>query len=193
MREDDDPAELVDIDEEEFRTAYRTTVEAMIASSDWYYIDGIYKGTLVGIDYATAQFHKVTGRRHLALGRSTYYDRFMQVRARAVGHPVYQSDYMVWVRPEDPYRSLLFYIQTAEIIDFSLEGVSPEHVRQAAQHGRLAANRRDLGSPYMTTWEINQVLYGPYHDKTTWHIPKRIDRAPYVEAFNRAGVDAAIV
>jgi len=192
LREDDDPVELVDIEEEEFRATYRSIVEAMIASSDWYHIDGIFKGSLVGIDYPAARFLKITGPKHLGLGRSTYYDRFMQIRARAVGHPVYQSDYMVWIRPEDPYRSLLYYIETAEAIDFNLEGVSPEHVRQAAQHGRLAVDRRDLRSPYMTTWEINQVLYGPYHDKTTWHIPERIDRAPYVEAFNRAGVETII-
>jgi len=191
--DDDDPVELVELEEEAFLSSYRSTVEKMIETSDWYYVDGIFKGSLSGIDFRTARIRKVTGHKHLALGRSTYYDRFMRVRAEACGHKVYQSDYMVWIRATDPYRSLMYYIETAELIDFSLEGVSPDDVRIAAAHGRAAVDRRDLGSPYMTTWELNRILYSPYHEKTAWHLPKPIERAPYLDAFARAGIEAHLV
>ncbi len=147
---------------------------------------------MANVDFGKASVHKVTGPKHLSLGRSTYYDQFVRIRAEATGHPVYQSDYMVWIRPADPYASLLYYIQTAEHIDFNLEGISLEELQLAAEHGKPAADRRELGTQYMTTWEINQVLCGPRHSITVWHVPAGAEPALYAAALRLAGVEPKI-
>lgn len=60
---------------------------------------------------------------------------------------------MAWIDPGDPYRSLLWYIDSAESIDFSLEGIPAEDLRRAAaEAGGLKDNRRELGLPFMTLW-----------------------------------------
>jgi hypothetical protein len=101
----------------------------------------------------------VVTAKHLGLGRSDYYDRFLREMSAAAGHPVHQSDYMMWIKPTDPYVSLNFYIDTAESIEFSLEGISCDDIRKALKPGRRATDRREIDSRYMTLWEINQVVF----------------------------------
>jgi len=66
------------------------------------------------------------------------------------GHQVHQSDYMVWIEPSNPYSSLNFYIDTAEKIEFSLEGISGPDLYRAVQTGKRVQDRRELDSRYMT-------------------------------------------
>jgi hypothetical protein len=52
-------------------------------------------------------------------------------------------------------------------IDFSLQRISKEDLHRATTLAlRPALDRRDLGMPYMTSWESNQVYWGGYLSKT---------------------------
>jgi hypothetical protein len=163
-------ADLIDIDREEFTARYQAVVTRMLDTGVWYRLRGSYKGFLGDVDLSAAEFEELPPPRHVGLGRSDFYDAFLEVLSARFGHPVYQSDYLLWVDPGNPYRSLLYYIETAERIDFNLQGISPENLRQVMRHGRLAEDRRELGTPYMTLWEINRILFSDNVEKTWWHV-----------------------
>lgn len=112
----------------------------------------------------------VTGPRYLAIGRSTYYIPFLQRLAFELGTPVYQSDYMEWLKPLHPEESLAFYLRTAERIDVNLEGVSPDDLTEATIGiGRRVDERFELPRPFMTSWEINQLYYTDLVIPVFWH------------------------
>jgi len=160
---------LVDLDEEIFSQTYKDVTQRMRKNQDWYYLTGLYKGSLTD-NFKNTQFTEVISEKHLGLGRSTFYDSFLQQMSEYFGHRVHQSDYMVWVEPSNPYTSLNFYIDTAEKIEICLEGISGPDLRQASQIGKRVQDRRELDSRYMTLWEINQLLFSDAKHKTTWHL-----------------------
>lgn len=113
---------------------------------------------------------RIDGPKYLAIGRSTYYVPFLQRLAVELGTPVYQSDFMEWIDPAHPEVSLMYYLQTAERIDVNLEGVSPADVRAATVvAGRPGVDRRDVGLPFMTSWEINQLYWSNPNVPVFWH------------------------
>lgn len=173
--EDSEYAELIDIDEERFRAEYGRVVRLMKTEARWYRLRGCYKGSIREIDYAHTRFEELPPPKHLGLGRSSYYDVFLEYLSRRVGHPVYQSDYMVWIDPASPYKSLNFYIETAEHIDFNLQGLDCSGLERAVHYGSRAESRGELGTRYMTIWELNQVVYSLKRGKTVWHVTPDLD------------------
>ena len=167
--DDESEGELIDINKEEFDNRYSTVTIDMRENGSWYYLEGLYKGT-GNPDYANADFIKITSAKYLALGRSKFYDNFIDYLDNKYNKKYFQSDYMVWIKPEDPYSSLLFYIDTAETIHFSLEGISIDDLLFSVSIGKRVSNRRELGKNFMTLWEINQILFSDYKNKTVWHI-----------------------
>ena len=159
--EEDEPTELEDLPDDAETCAGRTLrgrgkermVAEMRATGAWY---------LAG--------QRIDGPKYLAIGRSTYYIAFLQRLAVELGDPVYQSDFMEWIDPSHPEVSLMYYLQTAERIDVNLEGVSPADVRAATvDAGRCTVDRRDLGLPFMTSWEINQLYWHTPRIPVFWH------------------------
>ena len=53
--------------------------------------------------------------RHVGLGRSDSYDAFLEVMSERLGNEVYQSDYLVWIDPGNPYESLHYYIVSGNL------------------------------------------------------------------------------
>jgi hypothetical protein len=180
---EEDYAELIDLDEEEFRAEYGRIVETMITEARWYRIRGSYKGSLRGIDFSRATFEELPPPKHLALGRSSYYDAFIDYLSRKCGQQVYQSDYMVWIDPANPYKSLNFYVETAERIDFNLKGLGYSDIKRAVHFGGRAESRRELETGYMTVWELNQVVYSLRREKTAWHVTPELDIEKVRSAF----------
>jgi hypothetical protein len=163
-------AELIDVEEESFLLRYQDMVEQMKVDGKWFRARGVYKGSLLAMNHYDTEFEEISTKRHLAIGRSTYYDEFINARSRALHYEVFQSDYLVWINPRDPYESLLYYINTAECIDVNLQGVPGESIALAVEHRTAAASRRILKSPFMTVWEINQILFSPNLNKTMWFV-----------------------
>ncbi len=159
----------------EYPPGYSRTVEQMISDKVWYGLKGMYKGRFDRAENRGAGFQLLPLPRHVGLGRSTFYDIFLEDLSRVFGHPVYQGDYLVWVDPFDPYVSLGYYIDTAERIEFSLRGIPVDDVHGVVQFGKLASGRSELGTPYMTLWEINQILFSENVDKTWWHVAPEQD------------------
>lgn len=186
MRTDDDfpEGELIDLDEEAFRKRYAQVVAEMSRYRKWFELRGSYKGT-VGIDYRDCSFQEITTPKYLALGRSSHYDEFLELLSARYGFPVRQSDYMVWIEPSNPYKSLSYYIETAEHIDFSLEGLTTEDVRKALDIGRKAGSRRELNTRFMTLWELNQIWFSANRKKTIWHVPADGDFGAYAGYLRR--------
>jgi acetoin utilization deacetylase AcuC-like enzyme len=180
----DDPADLVDIDEEAAREALGRVRDDMLATGTWYESIGGYKGSYSGTEALV--FNRVEGRRLLALGRSDFYDGFIERLERACGERVYQSDYMAWIDSGDPYASLLWYIESAERIDLSLEGIGASDLRLAAIDAiGPARDRHGLGVRFMTSWEINRIFWGPALKKTRWHLMGSMSRDDAWEALGR--------
>jgi len=169
MSDEEEYSELFDIDVEAFRAEYSRIVETMIRERAWYRLNGSYKGEL-SITQSNCQFEQIKGRKTLVLGRSSFYDRFMSDLLIKDGIESFQSDYLLWIEPSDPYRSLLFYIDTAERIHFNIEGLGVDDIRQAVVFNRAAEDRSDLQNAYMTIWEMNRVLYSSSLEKTLWHV-----------------------
>jgi NAD-dependent deacetylase len=169
MPEADEPIEMEDIDEARSREAWADARADMLSTGRWYEAPGSFKGVRIG-DRAP-EYRPVEGPRLLALGRSDNYVDFIERMSREGRGRYYQSDFMVWIDPSDAYTSLLWYIDSAERIDVSLEGIGVEDLRAATSgsEGR-APSRRQLGIRYMTSWEMNQLWWGPALDRTWWHI-----------------------
>ena len=145
--------ELEDIETLEARERHLRIKADMEATGSWY-----MKG------------QKIEDPKYLALGRSSYYVAFMARLSKQLGTPVYQSDFMDWIDPAHPDVSLLYFIKTAERIDISLEGITPEQLRAATSDASGAAeNRSQTRFPYMTSWEMNQVYHGGFLNKAYWH------------------------
>jgi ADP-ribosylglycohydrolase len=165
----DAPAELLDLDEEERQEGWEATRADMLESSSWYEAWGWFKGQPT--HDASPSFVKIEGRKLLALGRSDFYLSFIEALARESGERFYQSDFMAWLEPGDPYESLMYFIATADRIDFSLEGIGLEELRLATSgSGGRKRSRRELGSRYMSSWEANQIYWGDELEKTWWHL-----------------------
>lgn len=167
--------ELVDIDEENFHIRYNQVVNEMKIMNTWYSLDGMFKGRYKG-NFFDYKFKKIKSKKCLGLGRSTFYDLFLEELESRFSTPFFQSDYMVWVNPSNPYPSLFFFIHTSDVIHFSLEGVNLEDIKKCVDFGRCAMSRNELNTPYMTLWEINQILFSSYVQKTIWHIRGDMDK-----------------
>jgi hypothetical protein len=187
-----EPELLEDLDEAVAREAWRSVRDEMLAAGTWFEAIGCFKGARTGRE--PPRYRKAEGRRILALGRSDFYDAFLRDLEASRGERVYQSDYMAWIDPGDPYRSLLWYIDSAETIDFSLEGIPAGDLRRAAAEAvGLKAGRRELGLPYMTLWEVNRVVWGPAVRKTRWHLRGSMDANAAREALGSRVDPEAIV
>ncbi len=68
------------------------------------------------------------------------------------------------------YKSLLFYIDTAEKTEFSLEGLSLEDLKLCTSYESAADTRRELNTRFITLWELNRILFSGVIEKTNWHI-----------------------
>jgi hypothetical protein len=169
MDNDEQGEELVDIDQLEFADRYSMIAKYMETNEKWYKLEGIYKG-MPNKDYNKVNFVLINEPKILALGRSSYYDRFIKDLEMSDGIHAFQSDYMVWIDPSNPYLSLQFYINTAEVIHFNLEGLSIEDIKSAIMLNRKTVNRADQKTPYMTIWELNQIAYSDNIFKAIWHI-----------------------
>ncbi len=183
MNDLNESADLIDV-EDEFREKYKEITLKMKQNKEWYEIDGFYKGERIN-DFENLIINEIKSFKHLCLGRSTYYDNFLIDMEKLYGHKVYQSDYMVWINPADPYESLLYYIDTAKQIDFSLEGISFENLKTCLKINKVAESRYELGSPFMTLWEINQIIFTDYRYKTTWHIRGELNKKKVEKLFKK--------
>ena len=187
-----EPELLEDLDEAAAREAWRAVREEMLAAGTWFEALGYFKGSRTGRE--PPRYRRAEGRRLLALGRSDFYDAFIRDLEKCCGERVYQSDYMAWIDPGDPYRSLLWYIDSAESIDFSLQGIPAGDLRRAAaEAGGPKAGRRELGLPYMTLWEVNRIVWGPAVRKTLWHLRGSMDAKAAREALGGRVAPEAIV
>ena len=149
-----DAEELVDLETLERNKMREERREEMRLNGTWYHDSG----------------EIADGRRFVALGRHEYYKAFALRLSQELGTEVYLLDYMVWIDLNKPHKSLLYFIEAAERIDINLEGISKDDLwRATAGASRLAIDRRDLGLPYMTSWEINQVYWGGHLPKAWWH------------------------
>jgi Icc-related predicted phosphoesterase len=162
-----DAEELVDVETLERNQMREERTKDMLARGSWYHDDG----------------RPVDGRRFIALGRHEYYKAFAHRLSEQLGTEVYLLDYMIWLDLEDPHGSLLCFIKAAERIDINLQGISKEDLRRATVEAvRLALDRRDLGLPYMTSWEINQVYWGGHLHKAWWHSGESMSKQEAHEA-----------
>lgn len=180
-----DPEGIIPLDEledEAARETWRAVRGDMAATGAWYEARGCYKGATTG--GSAPMFRKVEGRKLLALGRSDFYLPFIESLSRDSGERFFQSDFMAWIEPADPYESLLYYIHTAERIDFNLEGITAEDLSRSTilSRGRKR-NRGELGLRFMTCWEINQVYWSDALDKTWWHLAGGMSREEALAAF----------
>jgi hypothetical protein len=113
--------------------------------------------------------------KNIALGRYQFYVQFADFLYEQNGKRSYLLDYMT--RYEDGLQSLLFYIESAERIDINLEGVEPNHLRQATIGlGRLAKSLSEIEAPHTTAWEINQVFHKKLLDRTWFHTGRTMTR-----------------
>jgi ADP-ribosylglycohydrolase len=167
--QEEEPEELVEVETQDAQEAWGRCREDMVANGAWYEALGAFKGSSLGP--AAPVYVKVEGPKLLALGRSDFYLSFIEDLKGALGSRYYQSDYMAWIDPADPYASLEYYIKTAERIEFSLEGIEPAELRRATSgSGGPKPNRGELGTRFMTSWEMNRVFWGPELARTRWHL-----------------------
>lgn len=171
----EDTVPLEALEDEAAREAWQAVRGDMAATGAWYEALGCYKGATTG--GSAPSFRKAEGRKLLALGRSDFYLPFIESLSRDSGERFYQSDFMAWIEPADPYESLLYYICTAERMDFNLEGITAEDLRRSTiLSGGRKRSRGELGLRFMTCWEINQVFWSDALGRTWWHLAGGMSR-----------------
>ena len=110
---------------------------------------------------------EISGRKLLAVGKTAFLPPFVEQLTRQLGAQVYQ------VSSLEPYsrsttEDLLFFMQTAERIDFSLKGISAAEL--------LTAIQGDTAEwPYTARWAAHQ-LYWDFVEKTFWHAIGKVTR-----------------
>lgn len=121
-------------------------------------------------------YKKVVGKKYISLGKSLYYGNFAKRMTEELDTPSYLLDYMLWINPDNPYSSLLYYIYDASRIDINLEGIELEDLRKATIESKgPAADRKELGLQQMTCWEINRVFHcEDLLYRTYWHVDSEI-------------------
>jgi poly(ADP-ribose) glycohydrolase ARH3 len=128
--------------------------EEMRRSGTWYHSNG----------------EPVSLPRNIALGRHEWYVPFAEELARHLGSEVYLLDFLIWPDMTDPQGSLLWFIMAADRIDINLRGITAHDLELATSGaGGAKGSRRELGLPYMTSWEINRVYWDDYLERTWWH------------------------
>lgn len=165
----EDYAELIDLDQEEFKKQYNEITKIMKNEKRWFRITNQYKGKTDKLDIKNIVFEEIRDKKHLAIGRSTFYDEFIKNKKIEYGHNLYQSDYLVWINPSNPLESLNFYLDTAQCIDVNLQGLSYDDIKIAINFEKAANSLNELRTKYMTIWEINQILYSKNLTKTIWN------------------------
>lgn len=180
----DDIEDLVELDQADFRGKYAQIANEMVTERTWYKLDGLYKG-MPSLCLANVRFQKIDGAKNLALGRSTYYDRFMDDLRKTDNIEIYQSDYLMWIAPDNPYESLLFFIDTADVIHFNIEGIAIDDIAMALRTGKRSRDRDELETRFMTIWEMNQVIYSSSLARTIWHVNGELDNVDVNSLFER--------
>ena len=131
------------------------------------------------------QWEKNTGEtaappHYISIGRREWYWHFALEISSMLGSESYLLDFLLFPYPSDSHRSLFYFIENAERIDVHLKGITFEQLKHSAQRGYRVRNRADLGwYPYMSLWEINQIIYGNLLDRSYWHVSNSmsIDKA----------------
>ena len=104
-------------------------------------------------------FRRATHKK-IALGRAPFYVQFVDFYYEKYGQRLYLLDFMLRQESLNGQDSLLYYIEDAEEIHVNLEGVLVDELEYSTIGiGRLAVSKGDIGTPYATAWEINQLFY----------------------------------
>jgi hypothetical protein len=115
--------------------------------------------------------------RNIALGRVQFYIQFVDFFFETYGRRLYLLDFMLRREDLDGHISLLYYIEDAAEIHVNLEGVTPEELRHATVgYGRAAASKMELGIPFATAWEINQIFHKGLLPITWFHTGSAMSR-----------------
>jgi hypothetical protein len=158
---DDIPA-LISLEDEDFLNAHATRRKKMRLRHTWFNDDK--RATL----YKEQKL--IRGKKLLAIGFSAFYEAFMDQLTQEYGSRVYQSDFMEWIDPGDPYVSLLFFLKTAREIHVNLEGITGKTLLDSTTGAKGPLTHRTDVIPYMTIWEINQVFWRKnLSRKAFWH------------------------
>ena len=108
---------------------------------------------------------------YISLGRREWYWHFAKKMSSRLGSESYLLDFFIFPYPSDSEASLFFFIKDAERIDIHLKGISIDQFKHSAQRGYCVKSRADLGwCPYMSLWEINQIVYRHLLDRCYWHV-----------------------
>ena len=121
----------------------------------------------------------VTGKKYIALGRRQYYTEFANNLSTKLGTKVYLLDFMTWVDPRHPCKSLFYYIKSAEKIFVNLEGVTADNIEEALSQDYESNNNL----PFMTLWEINQIYFKNLTNKTYWFSSDTISKKEVYDCF----------
>ncbi len=121
---------------------------------------------------------------YISLGRREWYVPFSKIISKILGKESYLLDFLQF-KYSDPHSSLFYFINGADRIDIYLKGISYDQLKHSAQRGYCVKNRIDLGwCPYMSLWEINQIIYKHLQEKCYWYVS---DEMLIEEAFEALG------
>ena len=108
---------------------------------------------------------------YISIGRREWYWHFALEISSKLGSESYLLDFLLFPFPSDSHANLYFFIESADRIDIHLKGISFEQLKHSAQRGYCVKRRADLGwCPYMSLWEINQIVYRDLLDRSYWHV-----------------------
>ncbi len=122
----------------------------------------------------------------IALGRAQFYVQFVDFYFERYGQRLYLLDFMLRQDDLSGLDGLLFYIEDAEEIHINLEGVLVEELAYSTMGlGRLATDKGDIGAPFATAWEINQVFHKGLLPITWFHTGSAMTRLQAYRAMGR--------
>ena len=108
---------------------------------------------------------------YISIGRREWYWHFALEISSKLGSESYLLDCLLFPYPSDSHASLYFFIENSERIDIHLKGITFDQLRHSAQRGYSVKKRADLGwCPYMSLWEINQIVYRDLLDRSYLHV-----------------------
>ena len=123
---------------------------------------------------------------YISIGRREWYWHFAKEMFSRLGSESHLLDLLLFPYPSDPHASLFFFIETAVRIDIHLKGISFDQLKHSAQRGYCVKTRADLGwCPYMSLWEINQIVYRQLLDKCYWHVSNSMSIDEAYEALGK--------
>ncbi len=123
---------------------------------------------------------------NISLGRREWYWHFAKEMSSKLGSESYLLDFLLFPYPSDSHVSLFFFIENAKRIDIHLKGISFDQLKHSTQRGYCAKTRADLGwCPYMSLWEINQIVYRHLLDRCYWHVSNSMSVDEAYEALEK--------